>query len=74
MKRWLRGVRLVSAAVAALVTTSSDAWALCPNCLGQAKTLTSKQELLGLFLLVPFSLAFLVARLIRRRYLPDADR
>ena len=65
---------LLCAFAALFVAVPQKAWALCPNCLGQAKTLTSKQELLGLFLLVPFSLAFLVARLIRRRYLPGADR
>ena len=44
----------------------AQAFALCPNCLGQARTLTPTLRLLGLFLLVPFLVAYVGARLIRR--------
>lgn len=43
-----------------------SAWALCPNCLGQARSVTPTLELVGLFLLLPFLVAFAVFRLIRR--------
>jgi uncharacterized membrane protein len=50
----------------ALVALSSPAWALCPNCLGQTRSLTPTLELLGAFLLVPFVIAYVVSRVIRR--------
>jgi hypothetical protein len=40
--------------------------ALCPNCLGQSPTLPPSLRLVGLFLLVPPTIFFLVARTIRR--------
>lgn len=43
-----------------------SAWALCPNCLGQTRSVTPTLELIGLFLLLPFLVAFAVFRLIRR--------
>lgn len=55
---------LAVAGVAALAPLS--AWALCPNCLGQNETLTPTLKLVGLFLLVPPTVAFFVARAIRR--------
>ena len=45
---------------------SGDAWALCPNCLGQRPTLTPTLELVGLFLLVPFAVAAVVYLVLRR--------
>lgn len=69
MSRWSSRVarRVAVAPVVALVLASSGrAHGLCPNCLGQARTLTARQELLGLFMLVPFAVAWLAARLIRR--------
>lgn len=43
-----------------------DAYALCPNCLGQNRALTPTLELLGAFLLVPFVVGYFVLRAIRR--------
>ena len=40
--------------------------ALCPNCLGQSPTLPPSLRLVALFLLVPPTIFFLVARTIRR--------
>jgi hypothetical protein len=48
------------------VASSRPVFALCPNCLGQARLWTARQELLGAFLLFPFLTAWLAARLIRR--------
>jgi hypothetical protein len=64
----MRWERLAGLAVVGFVVVarSQEAWALCPNCLGQSRTLTSTLELLGLFLLVPFVTALLVFRAIRR--------
>jgi hypothetical protein len=45
--------------------------ALCPNCLGQSPTLPTSLRLVGLFLLVPPTIFFIVARTIRRL---DRDR
>jgi len=47
------------------------AFALCPNCLGQTRTLTPTLRLLGAFLLVPFVVAYVAARLIRRACRPQ---
>ena len=52
--------------VAAVGGVSAKAWALCPNCLGQTRSLTPTLELLGAFLLVPFVVAYAVFRAIRR--------
>jgi hypothetical protein len=49
-----------------LIATPSPAWALCPNCLGQARRLTPTLELLGGFLVVPFVIAYVIFRVIRR--------
>jgi hypothetical protein len=71
----------VSAAVVAMVGRASlplpllvvavwlwpqRAFALCPNCLGQRSGLTPTLQLVGLFLLVPFTVALVVYRLLRR--------
>ena len=68
-----------AASAASLVTvlvlgSASDALALCPNCLGQARTLAPTLRLLGAFLLVPFLAFYVALRLIRRacRAAPDA--
>ncbi len=63
-------VRRVIVAVLAMMTmvivAPGSAWALCPNCLGQTRRLTPTLELLGLFLVVPFVVAYVVMRKIRR--------
>jgi hypothetical protein len=72
--RWAPRVwRLISRAalaiVAAAVVTglwSRVAWALCPNCLAQRQTLTPALKLVGLFLLLPFAVAAVVAWVVRR--------
>jgi hypothetical protein len=59
--------RLAAALVAAApLAAASPAWALCPNCLGQNATLTPTMRIVGVFLLVPPAVFFLVARVIRR--------
>jgi hypothetical protein len=60
---------VIAASAAALVvvmTAARPALALCPNCLGQSPTLTPALRLVGLFLLVPAAVFFVVARLVRR--------
>jgi hypothetical protein len=58
---------IVAVLVMMLLTTSpSPSWALCPNCLGQADSLSATLGLVGLFLLVPPALFFAVAIAIRR--------
>jgi hypothetical protein len=58
---------VVAVAVAtAVALAAAPAWALCPNCLGQTSTLTTTLRLVGLFLLVPPAIFFVVARVIRR--------
>jgi hypothetical protein len=52
------------AATAALV--ASPAWALCPNCLGQNAALSPTMRIVGVFMLVPPAVFFVVARLVRR--------
>ena len=64
MKR--RARRLLAAAALAVSLSPHSAWALCPNCLGQNETLTPTLKLVGLFLLVPPTVFFFVARAIRR--------
>jgi hypothetical protein len=58
---------IVAALVMSIFATSpSFAWALCPNCLGQADSLSATLRMVGLFLLVPPALFFAVAFAIRR--------
>ena len=72
--RWAPRVwRLASRAAVAILTTavvtglwSRVAWALCPNCLAQRQTLTPALKLVGLFLLLPFAVAAVVAWVVRR--------
>lgn len=60
-------LRAASVAAAAVVVSASPAaHALCPNCLGQATTLSPTMKIVGVFLLVPPAIFFFVARLIRR--------
>ena len=79
-----RVLRLVSRAAVAILTTavvvglwSRLAWALCPNCLAQRQTLTPALKLVGLFLLLPFAVAAVVAWVVRRavylRSAPPSD-
>jgi len=58
--------RIIVVVLASVVATTTEAWALCPNCLGQNRSLTPTLELLGAFLLVPFVVGFVVLRAIRR--------
>ena len=58
--------RVMPLTVLVLVLLSADAWALCPNCLGQNRSLTPTLEILGAFLLVPFVIGYFVLRAIRR--------
>jgi hypothetical protein len=60
--RWTTGISLALA----VFLRSSTALSLCPNCLGQAPTLTPTLKLLGIFLLVPFVVTYVAARVIRR--------
>ena len=63
---------MIGARAAAIVfvlmvaTAPSPVWALCPNCLGQADSLSSSLRLVGVFLLLPPALFFAVAFAIRR--------
>jgi len=50
------------------------AWALCPNCLGQASTLGPALRLVGLFLLVPPAIFFAVTIAIRKLTRPQAPK
>lgn len=64
--RRLRPPAVAVTTVLALTAVAGEAQALCPNCLGQNRSLTPTLELLGAFLLVPFVVAFFVLRAIRR--------
>jgi hypothetical protein len=55
---------MASAGVALVLPAS--AWALCPNCLGQTRDLGATLTLVGGFLLVPFLVAYVAQRVIRR--------
>jgi hypothetical protein len=57
---------LVVAVLALSSPWSATAWALCPNCLGQNRSLTPTLQLVGLFLLLPFMVALIVTRAIAR--------
>jgi len=67
--------RVRLAVFVALTLLPAPAFALCPNCLGQTRSLTPTLRLLGAFLLIPFLVAYVAARLIRRacRPLPPRD-
>jgi hypothetical protein len=65
MKRLHRAVTTLAVAAAATLI-ASPAWALCPNCLGQSATLSPTLRIVGVFLLVPPAIFFLVARIVRR--------
>jgi hypothetical protein len=71
MRRGGRGA-LATVAVIGVATgvvvdlVAAPAWALCPNCLGQNDTLTPTMRIVGVFLLVPIAIFFVVARVIRR--------
>jgi uncharacterized protein YqgC (DUF456 family) len=58
---------LVGALVASFVAlASAPVWALCPNCLGQSRDLGATLKLIGGFLLIPFVVAYVAQRIIRR--------
>ena len=59
-----RSVQCLGLAVVAV--TPSSAWALCPNCLGQSREFPPTLKLVGGFLLVPFVIAYVAQRIIRR--------
>jgi hypothetical protein len=62
-----RGATHASAAVvaAAVLLAPAAALALCPNCLGQQRTLPVGLQLVGGFLVVPFLIFFVVLRVVR---------
>jgi hypothetical protein len=62
--RAVRGAAM--AAGLALVGHAGPAWALCPNCLGQNATLSPTMRIVGVFMLVPIAVFFIVARVVRR--------
>jgi hypothetical protein len=67
----MSGSRAARAAVAAsvglaVVAHVGPAWALCPNCLGQNATLSPTMRIVGVFMLVPIAVFFVVARVVRR--------
>lgn len=57
-----------------LTSLPARAFALCPNCLGQTRSLTPTLRLLGAFMLIPFLVAYVAARLIRRACRPAPPR
>ena len=62
-----RAIRVVAALLASLAfATPASAWALCPNCLGQSRDLGATLTLVGGFLLIPFLVAYVAQRVIRR--------
>jgi hypothetical protein len=62
----MRARGALAVAISMLASTSSNAWALCPNCLGQNQTLTPTLKIVGVFLLIPPAVFFFVVRVIRR--------
>lgn len=63
---WFGAVAGKGVALLVLLLTPANAWALCPNCLGQRASVSPTLELIGLFLLLPFVIAYAVLRVIRR--------
>ena len=61
-----RAVLASGAVVVAAPVTAPNAWALCPNCLGQSPALSSTLKLIGVFLLVPPVIFLVVTIAIRR--------
>jgi len=64
--RFRLGAAPIVAFTATAALAASPAWALCPNCLGQNSTLSPTMRVVGVFLLVPPAVFFLVARIVRR--------
>ena len=62
------------AAAGLVLALAPPAWALCPNCLGQNAALSPTMRIVGVFLLVPPAVFFLVARVIRRLSRDSAAR
>lgn len=57
---------VLASALAPLLLGAQPVLALCPNCLGQSPTLSPTLQLVGVFLLVPPAVFFVVALVIRR--------
>jgi len=62
--RAIRGVATLFAVI--VLALPASAWALCPNCLGQSRDLGATLTLVGGFLLIPFLVAYIAQRIIRR--------
>jgi len=58
--------RTAAVLIAMLLSSTTDAFALCPNCLAQSPSFAPKLRLLGAFLLLPFLIALFAFRQIRR--------
>ncbi len=58
--------RAVVAVFALLLLGIGDAWALCPNCLGQSPSVSPAMKVVAIFLLVPPAVFFAVAIAVRR--------
>jgi hypothetical protein len=63
----------VAAAFLVVVAAAAPAHALCPNCIGQASSLSRTLKVVGAFLLVPPAIFFAVTIAIRRLGRRDAD-
>jgi hypothetical protein len=66
MKRLTAVLARVSVATALCVAAAAPAHALCPNCIGQASSLSATLKVVGAFLLVPPAIFFAVTIAIRR--------
>jgi len=66
MKRLAAVLARVSLAVAFCLAAAAPAHALCPNCIGQASSLSTTLKVVGAFLLVPPAIFFAVTIAIRR--------
>ena len=49
-----------------IVFATGEAWALCPNCLGQSPDVPPAMKIVGVFLLLPPALFFAVAIAVRK--------
>lgn len=63
-KGWAIAIAVIAVGIPA------SAWALCPNCLGQSRDLGATLKLIGGFLLLPFLIAYVAQRIIRRACRP----
>jgi hypothetical protein len=58
--------RLPAILVFLCVAAAAPAQALCPNCIGQASSLSATLKVVGVFLLIPPAVFFAVTIAIRR--------